>query len=92
MAKNRGSGGGRRGAIRDRIQMLLPNGHYAKLDRTTGEILAVKADYSPFKGVVIDRSQFSAWPGSAGDRVVSFEERVSARERDDTDGAGDLAA
>lgn len=52
MAKNGAKGGGRKGAIRGRTQVLLPNGHYAKRDRKTGEILSVKADTKPYKGVV----------------------------------------
>lgn len=55
MARNIGKGGGRRGAIRGRTQFLLPNGHYAKRDRQTGEILAIKADLKPFKGVVREK-------------------------------------
>ncbi|MGI8404042.1 MAG: hypothetical protein ACR2OE_04630 [Thermomicrobiales bacterium] len=55
MAKNGRKGGGRRGAIRGRTQFLLPNGHYAKRDRQTGEILAIKADLKPFKGVVMEK-------------------------------------
>ncbi len=53
MATNRTTGRGRRGAIRGRSQFRLPNGHYAKVDRTTGRILSVKADRKPYKGVVI---------------------------------------
>lgn len=55
MAKNGTKGGGRQGAIRGRTQYLLPNGHYAKRDRKTGEILAIKSDFRPFKGVVIEK-------------------------------------
>ena len=55
MAKNGVRGGGRRGAIRNRLQFRLPNGHYAKRNRATGEILSVKADRTPYKGVVIER-------------------------------------
>ncbi len=55
MAKNGGPGGGRRGAIRGRTQFRLPNGHYAKRDRLTGEILAIKADLKPFKNVVKEK-------------------------------------
>jgi hypothetical protein len=55
MAKNGARGGGRRGAIRGRTQFLLPNGRYAKRDRRTGEILSIKADTRPYKGVVIER-------------------------------------
>jgi hypothetical protein len=53
MAKNRTTGRGRQGAIRGRLQFRLPNGRYAKVDRRTGRILAVKADRKPWKGVVI---------------------------------------
>lgn len=52
MAKN--VGGRRIGAIRGRTQFMLPNGHYAKRDRRTGEILSVKADLTPYRNVVID--------------------------------------
>lgn len=55
MAKNSARGGGRRGAIRGRTQFLLPNGRYAKRDRRTGEILSIKADTRPYKGIVIER-------------------------------------
>jgi len=55
MAKNGGPGGGRRGAIRGRTQFRLPSGHYAKRDRRTGEILAIKADLKPFKNVVKEK-------------------------------------
>lgn len=57
MAKNGAKGGGRKGAIRGRTQFLLPNGHYAKRDRKTGEIISVKADTKPYKGVVREPSQ-----------------------------------
>ncbi|MGB3307156.1 MAG: hypothetical protein WBA63_13285 [Thermomicrobiales bacterium] len=53
MAKNTGKG--RRGAIRGRTQFRLPSGHYAKRDRRTGEILAIKKDMKPFKGVVMEK-------------------------------------
>lgn len=52
MARNRGTGG-RTGAVRGRTQFRLPNGHYAKVDRSTGRILSVKADRAPYKGIVI---------------------------------------
>ncbi|MGI8486201.1 MAG: hypothetical protein ACR2OU_18320 [Thermomicrobiales bacterium] len=55
MARNIGQGGGRRGAIRGRTQFMLPSGHYAKRDRKTGGILAIKADRKPFKGVVKEK-------------------------------------
>ena len=53
MAKN--VGGRRIGAIRGRTQFRLPNGHYAKRDRRTGEIISIKADRKPYKNVVIER-------------------------------------
>ena len=58
MAKNKG--GRRIGAIRGRTQFLLPNGHYAKRDRATGEILSIKADRKPYKNVVIEREPHPA--------------------------------
>ncbi|HVL23235.1 MAG TPA: hypothetical protein VM450_04075 [Thermomicrobiales bacterium] len=54
MAKN--VGGRRIGAIRGRAQYRLPNGHYAKIDRKTGEILSIKADRTPYRNVVMLRS------------------------------------
>ena len=39
------------GAIRDRSQFQLPNGHWAKRDRDTGQIINVKHDRAPFKSV-----------------------------------------
>ena len=68
MAKNRTTGRGRRGAIRNRTQFRLPNGHYAKLDRATGRILSVKADRKPYKGVVIAAAP-ERLPRRAGTRV-----------------------
>lgn len=56
MAKNR-KGGGRVGAVRGRTQFQLPNGHYAKRDTRTGEILSVKADLKPYKGIVKEKPQ-----------------------------------
>jgi hypothetical protein len=53
MAKN--VGGRRIGAIRGRAQYRLPNGHYAKIDRKTGEILSIKADRTPYRNVVMLR-------------------------------------
>lgn len=53
MAKN--VGGRRIGAIRGRTQFMLPNGHYAKRNRWTGEIMSVKADLKPYKNVIIER-------------------------------------
>lgn len=55
MAKNGAKGGGRRGAIRNRTQFQLPSGHYAKRDARTGEIISVKADLKPYKGVVREK-------------------------------------
>jgi hypothetical protein len=51
MAKNGPRGGGRIGAIRSRSQFKMPNGHWAKRDKGSGEIMDVKADKAPFKGV-----------------------------------------
>jgi hypothetical protein len=68
MAKNKG--GRRVGAIRGRTQFMLPNGHYAKRDRQTGEILSIKANKKPYKNVIIERT---ADPASAetGDTMVA---------------------
>ena len=72
MAKN--VGGRRIGAIRGRTQFKLPSGHYAKVDRKTGEILSIKADRKPYKNVIIEKAtpiERSA-PG-----VAEMAERVS---------------
>lgn len=55
MAKNGAKGGGRRGAIRNRTQFELPSGHWAKRDTRTGEIISVKADRTPYKGVLREK-------------------------------------
>lgn len=64
MAKNKG--GRRVGAIRGRTQFMLPDGHYAKRDRRTGEILSIKADKKPYRNVVIERTRSTA-PETADD-------------------------
>ncbi|MGF7213298.1 hypothetical protein GGE65_007936 [Skermanella aerolata] len=52
MATNPPKGDGHRnGAVRDRSQFRLPNGHWAKRDTETGRIMDVKSDTVPFKGV-----------------------------------------
>lgn len=52
MAKNKPFGDNRRaGAVRDRSQFRTPAGNWAKRDATTGRILDVKSDETPFKGV-----------------------------------------
>jgi hypothetical protein len=43
--------GHREGAVRGRSQFQTPNGQWAKRDRVTGQIMDVKADPEPFKGV-----------------------------------------
>jgi hypothetical protein len=52
MAKNAPKGDGHRiGAIKDRSQVLNPQGHWTKRDSTTGQFMDVKSDGKPFKGV-----------------------------------------
>ncbi|MGH2532521.1 MAG: hypothetical protein ACRDJW_09465 [Thermomicrobiales bacterium] len=51
MARNGAKGGGRKGAIRMRTQLRLPNGHYAKRNRTNGQIMSVKKFRGPYKSV-----------------------------------------
>lgn len=53
MAKN--IGGRRIGAVRGRTQFQLPDGRWAKRDRTTGAVIAIKKDGEPFKGVARER-------------------------------------
>jgi hypothetical protein len=48
--KNRHDGH-REGAVRDRSQFQTSSGQWAKRDRATGQIMDVKADPAPFKGV-----------------------------------------
>jgi hypothetical protein len=60
MARN--VGGRRIGAIRGRTQVKLPNGHYAKRDRRTGEIISIKADLKPYKNVIIEREPAAPAP------------------------------
>lgn len=44
--------GHRKGAVKGRSQFLNPaTGHYIKRDTSTGRILEVKKDGTPFKGV-----------------------------------------
>lgn len=52
MARIRKGGGGLVGAIRGRTQFRLPDGHYAKRDARTGEIISIKWDKTPYKSVV----------------------------------------
>lgn len=52
MAKNAPKGDGRRiGAVKGRSQFKTPSGHWAKRDKQTGQIIDVKSDGTPFKGV-----------------------------------------
>lgn len=51
MAKNTNAGS-RKGSVKDRTQFKNPKtGLWTKRDRETGEILDVKEDGTPFKGV-----------------------------------------
>lgn len=51
MATNTGKGG-RKGAVKQRTQVLNPTtGQYVKRDTTTGKFIAAKKDGAPFKGV-----------------------------------------
>ena len=43
--------GHREGAVRDRSQFQTPSGNWAKRDADTGQIMDVKHDHDPFKGV-----------------------------------------
>lgn len=51
MAKNGKPGKGRIGQVTDRSQFEHPNGHWIKRDSKTGQIMDVKQDQNPFKGV-----------------------------------------
>lgn len=64
MATNSRNGRGRRGAVRGRTQFKLPTGHYAKRDRQTGEILSIKADFKPYKGIIIEQTPPTSIPAS----------------------------
>ncbi len=50
MAKNTGAGH-RKGAVTARTQFQRPDGHWQKRDERTGELMEVKDDGKPFKGV-----------------------------------------
>ena len=51
MAKNTGEGG-RKGAVKNRVQALNPvTQRYVKIDTTTGRIVAQKKSADPYKGV-----------------------------------------
>jgi len=52
MSTNKNKSDGRReGAVKDRSQFTTPSGHAAKRDTKTGQIMDVKSDKKPFKGV-----------------------------------------
>ncbi len=52
MAKNGPKGGGRKGAVRGRVQYFNPaNQRWVKVNRDTGRIMNVKSDGTRFKGV-----------------------------------------
>ena len=52
MATNRNKSDGHlNGAVKGRSQFTTPSGHMAKRDATTGQIMNVKSDKQPFKGV-----------------------------------------
>jgi hypothetical protein len=56
VARNAPSGDGHRiGAVRDRTQFETPQGLWAKRDKETGQIMDVKLDGKPFKGVTKER-------------------------------------
>ena len=50
MAKNTGDGF-RRGAVTARTQFMRPDGHWQKRDERSGQLMSVKNDGTPFKGV-----------------------------------------
>ena len=52
MATNRNRRDGHlNGAVKGRSQFKTPSGHMAKRDTKTGQIMNVKSDKAPFKGV-----------------------------------------
>lgn len=52
MATNKNPNDGHlEGPVKGRSQFQIPSGHWAKRDSSTGQILDVKADPKPFKGV-----------------------------------------
>ena len=50
MSKNTGKGF-RNGAVTARTQFQRPDGHWQKRDERSGEMMEVKGDQKPFKGV-----------------------------------------
>jgi hypothetical protein len=52
MAKSAPKGDGHRiGAVKGRAQFKTPSGHWAKRDKQTGQLMDIKSDGTPFKGV-----------------------------------------
>jgi len=52
MARNGKTGDGHRnGQVKERSQFEHSNGHFYKRDTETGQIIGVKSDEKPFKGV-----------------------------------------
>lgn len=62
MATNGKSGDNRRhGAVRQRSQTQMPNGHWVKRDAETGQFMDVKtSDKTPFKGVRKEKNRLSS--------------------------------
>ena len=56
MAINKPYGDNQRiGAVKERTQFQTPSGHWAKRDINTGQIMNIKADGKPFKGVTREK-------------------------------------
>jgi hypothetical protein len=56
MAKNPPKGAGRRGAVRNRTQVMNPvTKHYVKRNSKNGQFMDVKADKKPFKGITKEK-------------------------------------
>lgn len=44
-----------KGPVKGRTQFQTPSGNWAKRDKSTGQIMNVKADSKPFKGVTKEK-------------------------------------
>lgn len=56
MAKNTGKGS-RIGSVKDRTQFETPSGNNAKRNTKNGQIMDVKSDEKPFKGVAQEKDK-----------------------------------
>ena len=82
MAINTGEGG-RRGAVKDRVQLKNPvTGNFIKLDTVTGRMIDEKKSPGPFKGVrVLTASNKSLGSVATAVKNVASEPSLSKRKK-----------